>query len=74
MVVQANVTVKAAAVAALVTLTFAVAGLMAVTLLSESSVAAQNEAGSNQTEGNRTGTTNDTAIFSPTGEAPENKR
>jgi len=57
-------------VALFVALTFAVAGLVAVTLLTGSSVVAQNETG-----GNQTGTTNKTAFTSSeAGMAPETKR
>lgn len=57
-------------VALFVALTFAVAGLVAVTLLTGSSVVAQNETG-----GNQTGTANKTAFTSSeAGMAPETKR
>ena len=53
-----------------VALTFAVAGLIAVTLVTGSSVVAQNETG-----GNETGTANETAFTSSgAGMAPETKR
>lgn len=53
---------------------FALAGLTAVTSLTESSVVAQNETGGNMTGGNMTGGANETAIFTPAGESPETKR
>jgi hypothetical protein len=61
---------KIVVVALFVALTFAEAGLVAVTPLTGSSVVAQNDTG-----GNETGTVNETALYSnQTGMAPETKR
>ena len=54
-------------------LTFAVAGLVGVALLTES-VVAQNETGGNETGGNMTGTTNTSAFSGGGGAAPATKR
>ena len=65
-----NLSLRIVAVAVFVALTFTVAGLVAVTLLTGSSVVAQNETG-----GNETGTANETAFTSSgAGMAPETKR
>ena len=68
--IQMNNSLKLVVVAFFVVLTFAVAGLVAVTLPAVSSVAAQNDTG-----GNESGTANETALYSnQTGMAPETKR
>jgi hypothetical protein len=67
--IQTNISLKMGVVAIFVTLTFAVAGLTAMTSFTEPAVLAQNETG-----GNMTGTANETAIFTPTEEAPTTKR
>jgi hypothetical protein len=65
-----NLSQRMVVVAVFVALTFAVPGLVAVTLLAGSSVVAQNE-----TAGNETGTANETALYSnQTGMAPVTKR
>jgi hypothetical protein len=72
--IQTNISLKMGVVAIFVTLTFAVAGLTAMTSFTETAVLAQNETGGNMTGGNMTGTANETAIFTPTEEAPTTKR
>jgi hypothetical protein len=67
--IQTNISLRIGVVAIFVTLTFALAGLTAMTSFTESTVLAQNETG-----GNMSGTANETAIFTPTGESPETKR
>ena len=68
--IQTENSLKIVVVALFVALTFAVAGLVAVTPFTGSSVVAQNDTG-----GNETGTANDTAVYSnQTGMAPETKR
>lgn len=68
--IQTENSLKIVVVALFVALTFAVAGLVAVTPLTGSSVVAQNDTG-----GNETGTGNETALYSnQTGMAPETKR
>jgi FlaG/FlaF family flagellin (archaellin) len=65
-----NNSLRMVVVVLFVALTFAVAGLIAVTLVTGSSVVAQNETG-----GNETGTANETAFTSSgAGMAPETKR
>ena len=68
---QKNICLRMVLVAVFVAATFGVTGLTAaMTFLTESSVLAQNETG-----GNETGTTNETALYSnQTGMAPETKR
>jgi hypothetical protein len=60
--IQTNISLKMGVVAIFVTLT-------AMTSFTETAVLAQNETG-----GNMTGTANETAIFTPTEEAPTTKR
>ena len=75
MELQKNISLRMVLVAVFVAATFGVTGLTAMTLLTESSVLAQNETGGNMTAGNMTGTTNETALYSnQTGMAPETKR
>ena len=68
--IQTENSLKIVFVALFVALTFTVAGLVAVTPLTGSSVVAQNDTG-----GNESGTANETALYSnQTGMAPETKR
>jgi flagellar basal body-associated protein FliL len=68
--IQTENSLKIVVVALFVAVTFAVAGLVAVTPFTGSSVVAQNDTG-----GNETGTANETALYSnQTGMAPETKR
>jgi hypothetical protein len=66
--ISTNHSLKMVVVAFFAALTFAVAGLVGVTLLTES-VVAQNETG-----GNMSGTTNSSAFSGGAGMAPETKR
>ncbi len=66
--ISTNHSQKMVVVALFVALTFAVAGIVGVALLTES-VVAQNETG-----GNMTGTTNTSAFTGGAGMAPETKR
>ncbi|MGH9979823.1 MAG: hypothetical protein ACRD8Z_28875 [Nitrososphaeraceae archaeon] len=68
--IQTNNSLRMVVVVLFVALTFAVAGLIEVTLVTGSSVVAQNETGDN-----KTGTANESALYSnQTGMAPVTKR
>ena len=71
--ISTNHSLKMVVVAFFAALTFAVAGLVGVALLTES-VIAQNETGGNETGGNMTGSTNSSAFSGGAGMAPETKR
>ncbi len=71
--ISTNNSQKMVALALFVALTFAVSGLVAMTLLA-GSVLAQNETGGNETGGNMTGTTDTSAFTGGGGMAPETKR
>jgi hypothetical protein len=68
-----NNSMKMVVVALSVALTFAVAGLIGVGLLTEY-VVAQNDTVGNDTSGNMTGTANTSAFTGGAGMAPETKR
>jgi hypothetical protein len=70
--ISTNHSLKMVVVALFVALTFAVAGLVGVALLTES-VVAQNETGGNETGGNTTGTANTSAFSGGAGMAPATK-